>query len=560
MGEAIVQPQTVIPIIFELSTWRDGQEIEAWLIEQLYENYGGNRKRKIYEMWVERRVLLPLLDGLDELGMVRQKACTEKVNEFAKNWKVVVCCRVKEFQQAGVNLLNLRGKVQLKPLSDRQIETYLSAVGKVGLWEQIRSVPEMTLLLESVVDVDNPDYDEPGLLRVPLFLSIAAQVYEKDNPLKGKVDLFDRYINRQLSMDVREGDRSRKERGKRNWSFKTTSKEPRKRYVNDFLIWLAKNLLITNQVYFIIEKIQPTDLLRKFHIRYFMIIVLVAGCGSTLTLGLIFAKFFGMQLGIIFSLIVGFFFASYFGSNRINPIEKFLFFRFKEIYKNIVEYVFRGIFLGITFAMSGVFVKVFIAFITSPEFFRACDANGFLFVLLMVIWGSFLGALVTALIPGLICGLILGILWGFLSISEELKIREMPNQGIWNSLYSAIGGILLSYPLCVSLITLADYLPMACTYFITKNSTITFDFQTSISQGLIYGNSLALLFGLCFGGGFACFQHFCLRIMLTRHHRIPWNLARFLTYCHERRLLQQIGGRYRFIHRELLEHFARMEN
>jgi hypothetical protein len=61
-------------------------------------------------------------------------------------------------------------------------------------------------------------------------------------------------------------------------------------------------------------------------------------------------------------------------------------------------------------------------------------------------------------------------------------------------------------------------------------------------------------------GGIANIQHFSLRIILTTHHKIPWNLARFLTYCHERRLLQQIGGRYRFIHRELLDHFAGMEN
>jgi hypothetical protein len=36
--------------------------------------------------------------------------------------------------------------------------------------------------------------------------------------------------------------------------------------------------------------------------------------------------------------------------------------------------------------------------------------------------------------------------------------------------------------------------------------------------------------------------------------------VRFLIYCHDRRLLQQIGGRDRFIHRELLDHFAGMEN
>jgi hypothetical protein len=36
---------------------------------------------------------------------------------------------------------------------------------------------------------------------------------------------------------------------------------------------------------------------------------------------------------------------------------------------------------------------------------------------------------------------------------------------------------------------------------------------------------------------------------------VSWNLE-LLT---ERRLTQQIGGRFRFIHRELLDHFAAME-
>ena len=38
---------------------------------------------------------------------------------------------------------------------------------------------------------------------------------------------------------------------------------------------------------------------------------------------------------------------------------------------------------------------------------------------------------------------------------------------------------------------------------------------------------------------------------------IPWNYAQFLDYCVERRLVQRVGGRYRFLHRELLEYFMR---
>ena len=39
---------------------------------------------------------------------------------------------------------------------------------------------------------------------------------------------------------------------------------------------------------------------------------------------------------------------------------------------------------------------------------------------------------------------------------------------------------------------------------------------------------------------------------------IPWNYERFLSYAADRKLLQQTGGAYRFIHRSLLEHFAKM--
>jgi predicted NACHT family NTPase len=105
---AISQPRTVIPVIFELSTWQnDNQSIQSWLIEQLYDLHGGNRKSKLYEQWLERQVLLPLLDGLDELGLERQKKCTEKLNEFAEHYpQLVVCCRVKEFEVVDIKLRN----------------------------------------------------------------------------------------------------------------------------------------------------------------------------------------------------------------------------------------------------------------------------------------------------------------------------------------------------------------------------------------------------------------------------------------------------------------------
>jgi hypothetical protein len=66
---------------------------------------------------------------------------------------------------------------------------------------------------------------------------------------------------------------------------------------------------------------------------------------------------------------------------------------------------------------------------------------------------------------------------------------------------------------------------------------------------------LAIWFGF-FMSGIEALKHFILRCLLYRNGSIPWNYARFLNYSTERMLLQRVGGRYRFIHRLLQEHFA----
>jgi len=69
---------------------------------------------------------------------------------------------------------------------------------------------------------------------------------------------------------------------------------------------------------------------------------------------------------------------------------------------------------------------------------------------------------------------------------------------------------------------------------------------------------LTVVLAFFFGGGIACIQHFSLRLVLWYNRYIPWNYAKFLSRAAERRIIQQIGGRYRFIHRLLLDHFADM--
>ncbi|MEB3277637.1 MAG: NACHT domain-containing protein [Lyngbya sp.] len=276
---AIEQPKTVIPVILELSTWReDSQSIEAWIVEQLYDLHGGNRKRKIYEQWLERQVLLPLLDGLDELGLERQKKCTEKLNEFARTYpQVVVCCRVREFETANIKLSNLHGAICLQELSDRQIEAYFQSINGAELGSEMKSNSALQGLLQATAE------GEPGLLRVPLFIKLFADVYDPQEPIKNKADLLEKYIERQLSFDQRERDH-RKGLQNHHWAYKTVENEPELKQIQHILIWIAQQLRNNNLVDFLIEELQPQSIEECFINRYRFVLK----CFLFLTLMIIF--------------------------------------------------------------------------------------------------------------------------------------------------------------------------------------------------------------------------------------------------------------------------------
>ena len=588
--EAIVNPETVIPIIFELSTWRDGQSIEVWLIEQLYELCGGKREQKIYETWLERRVLLPLLDGLDELGMLRQKACTEKVNEFAKQYpQVVVCCRVNEFQQAGINLSNLRGKVQLQPLSDRQIEFYLQQVDKVGLWQQIMNAPEMALMLE-------PNEDgEPGLLRVPLFISIAATIYDGKQSFQNKGDLLEKYIERQLSFDVRKGDRSRKEFAGRKWAFRTTDNELHTRSVKKYLKWLSNKLRdaeITDfQVKFLTHdwmrnvncedwKLQEKPIIwldsKTKRACDFLLFLLVPFLGWNIIS--VYPHFLGdiiiAILSTTISLIVSTTLCGLIGYGIVSVVV-YLFSRFSLISK--ILYLSNGLiqfalkYFRILFYKSNGLISrirmyedlfapilVIIAFIS-----LGLVANQYLIPIYARISVSCLGFITNHLpiscLIGWLGGSIYGIFLGLAVVTfHTFKYRKgiYPNSSTKENETST--DLTYSARWYWDALNVYIHAPYILGVYIFHKSDI--EIPTDVSN-----STLIPLFPLGIVVVTYVINHMMsdgylgqlpIRLVLFWQGKTPWKYTRFLNYCAERRLLQRIGGRYRFIHRELLDHFG----
>lgn len=86
-------------------------------------------------------------------------------------------------------------------------------------------------------------------------------------------------------------------------------------------------------------------------------------------------------------------------------------------------------------------------------------------------------------------------------------------------------------------------------------ATLLFGVRMGLLTAVLYFLFGASVGGLAYGG-YACFQHFVLRLLLSRRGCTPWHYARFLDYTSDCLLTRKVGGGYIFVHRYLLEYFA----
>ncbi|NJL61453.1 MAG: NACHT domain-containing protein [Methylacidiphilales bacterium] len=456
-----------MPMIFELSAWRDDSvSILDWLILQLKQEY--NLAPGISRVWLERGEILPLLDGLDELGLEKQRKCIQTINQYLaedKKRDLVVCCREEEYHEGEELLSELHGAVCLQELSDGQIRDYLHQLNRGDLWQSIQS---------------NGEFLE--LARIPLLLSMMLVAYQ-GRAIQTKEELFDAYIERRFELlPVGKGEFSRQK-------------------IMQFLKFLANRLKGT-QTEFLIENMQPNWLQKPRQVLIYKLIV-------NLIVGLILGLIVGLIVGLILWLILGL----------------------------IVELIY-----GLITKESNIEVIEEIQLSLTPKALKTLIKN----LLGWLIYGLILG-LIYGLILGLITGLIAGLIFGLIDgLKGEIVNKSIPNQGIRNSgknmvfliivfsLIFVLGQIWLK-PFLLKLVTAKE---------VTK---------------IINSSQVLVVFSVVIcGGGFACIQHFSLRLVLWYNRYIPWDYAKFLNRASERRFIQQIGGRYRFIHRLLLEHFADM--
>ena len=278
-----------------------------------------------------------------------------------------------------------------------------------------------------------------------------------------------------------------------------------------WLTWLSKVMSKDSQTVFLIERMQPEWLLEKerkiysigiFLLILFLLILIIFGIFINLSM-------LSMVIGIIISvatLLIGFFLTS---KSTIEPMLKLLW--LETLLGAALAFILGLIGGGI---IGGGIGWVIVKFILKLEPMSLLNVGIF---------------------TGIVSGFIVIFIVLFDNNDFVIESISKPNQGIWMSLRNSFF-IMFFWLLILGMITVTFQLP------------------------LYWSLTIAVFLGICSPGGFACIQHFVLRIVLYRSGKIPWNYARFLDYATERIFLQKVGGGYIFIHRLLLDHFASLES
>jgi NACHT domain-containing protein len=529
-----------MPVVFQLSTWAILQSpLAEWLVEELRKVYGVPRPLGRY--WLKHDALVPLLDGLDEVAPEHRVDCLAAINEFHADHgqqPIVVSSRSSEYRGLESARLQLRGAVEIQPLTRTEVEDYLQKLG-----------PALAGL-QSVLRDDEQLWE---LLTTPLFLSIMALAYQGkpasaipagETLEQRRRFILNDYVDTMLSRAPPEDAAPYSDGQVRAW-----------------LVSLAQLLRSRGQTTLYVDWMQPDLLPSRLQRRSVTVGVAAAAA--------VIAGLANVLVTVLFTVLGASVTVSGYDPGPAG-----------NVLVLALDVVFFGLVVGLASYQSG---------ITPTDrlrwSWRELGRN-----LPGLLRAGFLGGAALGLVAGLIVGLTLGsnllglavlilsgvISWGVLgalvtgagfapitALQPQLRPSPTgPGQGMKASRRNAmVGGLVgaalggLSGGLVGAVVTLAE----TSTGLIASGPS---GLILAVINGLNLGLHLAILFGLIAWfrrGGGAYLRHLALRTLLARDRVIPGELVGFLEYGANLVLLRRRGGGYEFVHGLLLQHFASLE-
>lgn len=574
-----------IPVVLNLSSWADERKsITAWVADELNTKY--QVPRKVGETWVENDKLLLLLDGLDEVNIRYRNECVSAINSYREKHgltKLAICSRIAE-HDALTERFNLQGAVIIQPLSATQIDAYLTSFG---------------ITMAGVRQAINQDKELRELAETPLMLSIMTLAYhgipadkligEKSTEDK-RNELFTAYVERMFERRL----------GRERYSKPDTI---------HYLSFLAHRLLISSQIVFLIERIQPSWLSSSNAIRAFNITIrALPTIVGFLVILLIHATLGGLPLGGLVGVVVGFVgnwiayqsFKLSETESKSNWVAELIrtVTNTKELDYEMKVAIISGLIGGPLGGLLGGIANIPVY--TSVSSF-AVD------VLATGMIGGF-GAGIVAVLVSYVLGIsntpeqnevrpIESLTWTLRDAVEQIShvifpliiiavalavlgfAIQRPEVGVLAgitgiSFISAVVGIIgglrgteveektrvnqgiwqsLRYSLLGTLIG------FVFAVIVGIPGAFIVGWQTTLVISAFVGTIAGLGYGFVYGSS-AVLKHMVLRLLLVENGNMPLNYSKFLDYSVSLVLLRKVGGSYIFIHRMLLEYFASLHN
>jgi hypothetical protein len=147
-----------VPVLLSISSWEPRSEhFSSWIVRRIEEDYPGltnvsvNGRPAGHELFVSR-MIIPILDGLDELAPFLPDAVAALDDALGSDAPVVVTCRADKYEEAvkqGGRLLSSAAVVEIDPIAPEEVVAYLESFGSRGRWatlaDHVRAAPDGAL-------------------------------------------------------------------------------------------------------------------------------------------------------------------------------------------------------------------------------------------------------------------------------------------------------------------------------------------------------------------------------------------------------------------------------
>jgi energy-coupling factor transporter ATP-binding protein EcfA2 len=485
-----------VPVVFNMATWQERQTLADWLVVQLNREY--SVPKKIGQVWVTTGALLLLLDGLDEVAEARRANCVAAINTYRA-----------EHEAAWATPMVVCCRVQeYRTLPPLQLHgaILVQPLTKAEVDTYLSDGGQTLAGVRAVVEDDPTLYE---LLETPLLLAVttlafagqqAAELRQTALPEERRRAIFAAFIDRSFSFPSRGEVKAR-------YSQKRT------------LFWLAnlgQRMKKENNSIYWIESMQKSWLLdlRLAKILYTTICLL---------LGVVFGILGGFLGGWIILLFMQLLF----------DITNSLDIQGRIAGQQSTPIVFISLVFGIRMALA----QIRPITITKWGFTGISHVpNGKLIFYLFLYFILFISMRIPISIFVYIFLCIIALVLNKFRVLYIADEPNKPNEFIYK-------------PTVKSFVYMTASFPIGFVVFYYFEAAI-------ISYIIIYGG---IFFGLLFGG-FVAVKHYTLRLLLALSGTFPWNIAAFLDSCAQRRLVQRVGGGWRFPHNLIRDYFAELES